>query len=228
MVVRRHTDVILDLLAPQGRRVLDVGCGDGRLTRLLAGAGAAAVGLEPGQAALAAARAAAAVADERYVEGEAEALPFAEASFDAVVFLNALHHVPVERQAQARDEAARVLVERGHLLIVEPLAEGAYFDLVRQVDDESDVRASALKVIRATSPGTMRLVVETYYDSPILFTDFAGFKARMTAVNPLRAPTLARLEARLAADFAGTGRRTAAGIEFAQPTRANLFIRAKR
>jgi SAM-dependent methyltransferase len=226
MIVRHHTDVILDLLAPAGRRILDVGSGDGWLVRVLARAGAIATGIEPGAAVLAAARKAPMVANEQYVEGSGEALPFPDASFDAVVYMNALHHVPVEGQVAAIREAARVLVPRGNLLIIEPIAEGPHFDIVRAIDDETEVRAAALNAIRSTPGELMRLVHETYYDSPIRYADFAAFKARMTAVNPERAAGIARDEARFMAEFAAKGRAVAGGFEFSQPTRLDLFIRA--
>lgn len=228
MVVRRHLDVILNLLAPAGKRILDVGCGDGWLVRALAKAGATATGIEPGAAVLAAASNAPKVADERYVEGSGEALPFPDASFDAVVYMNALHHVPVAGQATAIREAGRVLVTRGNLLIIEPIPEGPHFDLVRAIDDETEVREAALKAIRSTPSALMRLNHETYYDAPMLYADFAAFKARMSAIDPRRAAAVARNETQFARDFAAKGRAVPGGVEFSQPTRLDLFIRAAR
>src|SRR5262249_9085816 len=157
------------LLAPAGKRILDVGCGDGWLVRALAKARAAATGIEPGAAVLAAARNTPKVADERYVEGSGEALPFPDASFDPVVYMNPLHPLPMASEAAAIRGAARVLVARGHLVIVEPIAEGPYFELVRAIDDETEVRAAALRAIRSTPHELMRLCHETYYDSPVLY-----------------------------------------------------------
>jgi ubiquinone/menaquinone biosynthesis C-methylase UbiE len=226
MVVRQHPDVILDLLAPAGKRILDVGCGEGWLVRALAKVGASVTGIEPGPVPLAVARRAPKVSDEQYVEGSGEALPFPDASFDAVVYMNALHHVPIAAQAQAIREAARVLMPRGNLLIIEPIAEGPHFELIRTFDDETAVRESALRAIRATPGELMRLAHETYYDAPALYADFAAFKARMTTIDPHRATALARLEPQLARDFAAKGRAVAGGMEFSQPARLDMFIRA--
>jgi len=123
--LRDGADVIRQSLALQGARVLDVGCGDGILVRLMAREGAAVTGLEISEDQLARARAAATVAGESYRVGRAEALPFDDEVFDIVVFFNSLHHVPVEDQETALAESARVLKPGGHLLVVEPLAEGA-------------------------------------------------------------------------------------------------------
>ena len=59
-----------------------------------------------------------------------------------------------------------------------------------------------------------------------VYADFAAFKARMTAVDPRRAAALARVEKRIAGDFVAKGRPVAAGVEFSQPTRLDLFVRA--
>ncbi len=78
---------VLDLLAPRaGERILDLGCGDGRLTEKIAAMGARVVGADAAPDLLAAAR-------ERGLDAvlaDGQALPFAPA-FDAVFSNAALH-----------------------------------------------------------------------------------------------------------------------------------------
>jgi ubiquinone/menaquinone biosynthesis C-methylase UbiE len=99
----------------RGRRVLDVGCGTGRLcTALVERALARAWGVEPAPRMLEIARGRV----PRGVglkEGRAEELPFKDAWFDRVVYWLVVHHV--ERPA-AFAEAARVLAADGKLAIV--------------------------------------------------------------------------------------------------------------
>src|SRR5439155_20082020 len=66
-----------------GRLVLDLGCGEGRFSRLLTARGARSVGLDPIVSMLEAARRAGQA--EQYVRGAGESLPFADACFDLVV-----------------------------------------------------------------------------------------------------------------------------------------------
>ena len=90
---------LLDIAA--GERVLDVGCGSGAVTREIArrvGPGGQAVGLDPSPALLAVARE---LAHEtgfgdrvEFREGDARRLPFPDRSFDAVVCVTVLSHVP--------------------------------------------------------------------------------------------------------------------------------------
>ena len=71
-----------------GDSILDVGCGTGWFTRRLTTAGLTTTGLDPNPEWLAFARAQG--GGERYIEGNALSLPFADASFDLVVSVTAL------------------------------------------------------------------------------------------------------------------------------------------
>ena len=217
-------DALDELVEVNDRDVLDVGCGEGELSRRLALAGARVVGLDPLAVAIERARdAAPASAAPRYVEGSAEALPFPAASFDVAIFFNSLHHVPVDSIDAALAEAARVLRGGGVLYVQEPLAEGSFFELVRSVDDETGVRAAAQDALRrAVSDG--QLVELASRDAVITFSlDFDYFRARMVSVDPAREVELDEHEPALRAAFERLGRHVQDGHEFDQPFRANLF-----
>lgn len=71
-----------------GTRVLEIGCGEGRLTWRYAATAAWVVGLDPDGTRLAAGQAAhppALHGRVRLVRGQAEALPFADAQFERVI-----------------------------------------------------------------------------------------------------------------------------------------------
>ncbi|MBV8983731.1 MAG: class I SAM-dependent methyltransferase [Acidimicrobiia bacterium] len=94
-------------------RVLDVGCGEGQVSRLAAGIGAErVVGVDPTWAQLTVAR-------DRggspvYGQADAAALPFADASFDAVVACLVFEHIDAVDEALA--EVGRVLNKGGRFL----------------------------------------------------------------------------------------------------------------
>lgn len=110
---------ILNLIGPvEGRRILDLGCGDGLLTRTLAERGAWAVGIDVDRAMLHVASARSVRSQRqpsRFVEGRIEQLPFLDRSFDVVVIVTVLCLV-ADRVGAVR-EAARVLRPGGRLVI---------------------------------------------------------------------------------------------------------------
>ena len=215
------SDQLLSAVDLKGKRVLDVGCGDGSLTRLMAEQGARVTGIDTDAGQLAKARATPVVAGEIYVEGVAQALPADDRTVDLVVFANSLHHVPLDQQDKAMAEAARVLVAGGEVFISEPLAEGPHFQLTRIINDETELRAGALAAIRAAGRRGLSAIGETLIMQASRYDDFEGYRQRQTAVEPSRAPLLEVHDAELRAAFETFGRREAGGWYFDQPMRIN-------
>ncbi|MBW8370246.1 MAG: methyltransferase domain-containing protein [Thiobacillus sp.] len=97
------------LASQAGDSLLDIGCGTGWFTRRAAADDLVATGLDPNSVWLDYARAHSSPALS-WVEGDARALPFADASFDHVLSIAALCFVDDERRAVA--EAVRVARRR--------------------------------------------------------------------------------------------------------------------
>ena len=102
----REIDLVLSLLPPF-RRALDLGCGTGRLTRTLGQRGET-IGMDASSAMLAQARE---TDRSEFVQGDAFTLPFADASFDAVVALRLVFHFPDVDALLG--EIARLVAPRG-------------------------------------------------------------------------------------------------------------------
>jgi SAM-dependent methyltransferase len=109
---REFAGALLDAagVAP-GMAVLDLCCGAGLIAGEAAARGAVVTGLDFSPAMLAEARAAHPAL--HFAEGDAEAMPFPDVSFDIVVSSFGIHHVP--RPARALAEAFRVLRPGGTL-----------------------------------------------------------------------------------------------------------------
>jgi SAM-dependent methyltransferase len=97
-------------LAGEAPRVLDLGCGDGRVAARLAAAGAAVAGADPSAVALERARAAHPGLELREI-GVDGRVPAEDGSFEAVVCLDVLQHVADTQRLMS--EARRVLVPGG-------------------------------------------------------------------------------------------------------------------
>jgi len=206
-----------------GKRILDVGCGGGSLALSLARAGAEVTGVDPNPAALETARRL--VTGAGFREAGAEALPFEAAAFDAVVFLNSLHHVPVPAMDRALDEARRVLRPVGPLVVLEPLAEGSFFAAIRSIGDETDVRAAAQAALaRAVAEGRLVRRATFTYLRQERFEDAAAVAAHAATVDPARAAMVARDRARILATIEASGTPTPdGGLAFEQPIRADIL-----
>jgi len=215
-----------ELLPLKGATVIDVGCGDGWLVRQLTRKGAHATGVEVSPKHLVHARAIPAVGDEHYMQGIAEDLPAPTRSADIVIFFNSLHHVDQAGLLKALREAARVLKAGGILFVDEPLAKGPYFDTMKPVHDETEVRQRAQDALRyAPEFGLLLEKALTYIDT-VRLKDFQAFHDRLTMINPHVRDRFEEKEEELQALFQRLGRRTADGWEFDQPMRAALFRRS--
>jgi ubiquinone/menaquinone biosynthesis C-methylase UbiE len=140
---------------PPGARVLEVGCGTGVLTRVLATWPdvAQVVGVDLATALVARARElAVGLPNARFDEGDARALGYDDGSFDVVVFDSTLSHVP--EPIGALTEAFRVLASGGTLAAF----DGDYTTTTVAIgpDDPLQVCVSAMMNASLTNRYVMR------------------------------------------------------------------------
>ena len=108
--------VVRDLVA--GKRVLDVACGEGYGSSMLAEVAVAVTGVDISSEAVLHAEATYVKPNLTYLEGSATALPFADASFEVVVSFETIEHLA--GQAEMVSELRRVLRPEGILIISSP------------------------------------------------------------------------------------------------------------
>jgi SAM-dependent methyltransferase len=114
-----------------GERVLDLGCGSGNATELLARTGAEVTAVDPAPRLLDVARQRLSDAglSAAFAQGVAGDIPLADASVDAVVSVFAMVFAPDPDRVVA--EVARVLRRPGRLVFTAWLPEGAMFEVSR-------------------------------------------------------------------------------------------------
>ncbi|MHA1114485.1 MAG: class I SAM-dependent methyltransferase [Alphaproteobacteria bacterium] len=216
-------ETLNELIEPGPTRILDIGCGDGSNVRLLAARGAQVTGLEVSAARIADARAKPKAGEETYLEASAESLPLPDASMDVVAFINSLHHVPADAHAAALDEARRVLVPGGRMIVFEPLAEGPNFEVALSFDDETEIRAKAYAAVCRAATDGFRQTEERVFLSATVVRDFDAFVDRRVKTDPARRERVARVIDRLRADFERLAKRTSEGYLLEQPFRVNVL-----
>jgi SAM-dependent methyltransferase len=222
MIVRQPGDTMVEIeaaFAPlAGRRILDIGCGPGRLIEALSRRAVLASGIDPDPEAVAQAMALLPSADVR--QAGAERLPFADASFDGTIFLNSLHHVPVALMLQALLEALRVVGRAGSVVVVEPLPEGPFFEAMRPLEDEIEVRLAAQDALATLlSSGKAELLALREWERVERFATLDDFIARILAADPGRSRHLAVARPALAAGFETLAEREGDRYVLRQPLR---------
>jgi ubiquinone/menaquinone biosynthesis C-methylase UbiE len=140
---QKIVEKILQLTTFSDRQVLEIGCGSGRITSLLAGHTKQLIGIDPDPDLIGQARSELPGVDFRLAKGEA--LPFSDNSFDLVLFTLSLHH---QDSSAALSEATRVLKSDGRILVVEPAEDGEVEQFFTMVHDEIKAKKQAQRAIR--------------------------------------------------------------------------------
>lgn len=110
---KRHLTTVVDNLDPQpGERVLEVGCGRGHLTKRLRDLGVDAIGIDANP------HASENAVTDAVSTMNAESLSFDDASFDKIVSVHAIEHIP--DIVGAFTQMARVLKPEGRALFIYP------------------------------------------------------------------------------------------------------------
>lgn len=121
-----YSPSFFELVPPPGRATLEIGCGEGRVTRDLAARGHRMTSADASPTLLAAAEEA--LPEAEYVLADAAALPFEDDSFDLVVAYNSL--IDIQDMPGAVRETARVLTPDGRfcICVTHPLADAGLFE----------------------------------------------------------------------------------------------------
>ncbi len=159
----KYSPPFFELVPPPGGRTLEVGCGEGRVTRDLVGRGHRVTAVDSTARLLTKAKEADSVS--AYTRCDAAALPFEDSSFDLAVFYNSL--MDIDDMESAVKEAARVLRPDGKLCacVTHPMVDAGGFES-REPD--------APFVIRGTYLGPRRWL-ELSAERDGLRMDFSGW-----------------------------------------------------
>ena len=225
-IVKDEAALLRSLVPLDGATLLELGCGKAEFTRRLLATTqvAAVVALEVDRIQhrlnLESER------DPRltFGYGGAEEIPFDDGTFDGVLMMKSLHHVPVEHMDRAFAEIRRVLKAGGWAYISEPVYAGPLNDIIKLFHDEGLVRAQALEAMeRAVRRGVLARKAERWFDMPARYADFDDFVAKHVATT--------HSEKRYTPEIAAEVRRrfeahmTPAGAAFMKPMLANLLYR---
>jgi SAM-dependent methyltransferase len=205
-------------------KVIDLGCGNAEMPRRLLKDGlvASVTGLEVDYVQHTQNLAAAPVAGLDFIFAGADHIPFDANSFDIVMMLKSLHHVPLDRLDRALAEIERVLAPGGVLYVSEPVFAGEFNEILRLFNDEEVVRKAAYDALgRAVATGLMDVVTEERFDTLLVFRDFDEFFQRIVKAThadlTLIGDQLAEVKQRFELHA------TPQGVQFVRPMRVNVL-----
>ena len=187
---------ILKFADLKDKEVLEIGCGDGRITTQLIGRAKRVVAIDPDAAIIAEAKKNTKGAGLHI--GSGENLEFPSESFDVILFTLSLHH---QNSSMALREANRVLKDHGRVVILEPVNDGELEQVCNFFHDEAQALQKAFQAIEASDFEVERSEVFytywefenehelyewlfTYYQKPfdnslvVLIGEFLGNKAK--------------------------------------------------
>ncbi len=181
-----EAEIFESVLSLNHQTILELGCGDATLTRLIAttGEGRKITATEVDQ-----------VQHEKHTLindlpnvsfklAGSENIPVSDSSFDTVFMFKSFHHVPVNLMRQALQETKRVLKQGGIAYISEPVFAGDFNEILRLFHDEEAVRKSAFKTIeKAVADKEFLLESELFFNSPLIFQNFEQFAERVISAT---------------------------------------------
>ena len=136
---------ILQFVDLRDQEVLEIGCGDGRITSQLVGKAKRLVAIDPDAANIAEAKENMGGVGLRI--GSGECLEFPSGSFGVILFTLSLHH---QDSRVALREAQRVLRDDGRLVILEPVNDGEIEQVCNLFHNEAQLLQDALCAIDAS------------------------------------------------------------------------------
>jgi len=177
-----ESEVFESVLSLDNQNILELGCGDASLTRLIA---------TTGEGRLITATEVDTIQHQknkhiddlpmvRFELAGSEDIPARDNSFDTVFMFKSLHHVPEALLDKALEEIKRVLKPGGLAYISEPIFSGDFNEVLRLFHNEEKVRAAAFFAIeKAVKTKQFSLVDELFFNTVINFENFTQFADRV-------------------------------------------------
>ena len=181
-----ESEIYNRMLEPDGKHILELGCGNAEITRDIATSGEnrRITALEVDE-----------IAHEKNLRitdlpnvtfglAGAQDIPLEDESVDIVFMFKSLHHIPTDLMERSMREVRRVLIPGGLAYISEPVFAGDFNEILRLFHDEQQVREAAFNTVKeVVDRGLFDLVEETFFNSPMGFANFADFEDKVLKVT---------------------------------------------
>ena len=155
-----------------GKVVIDVGCGNGKITRMLSNRCKYIYGIDTPEI-IEKTLTGESLINIQFKSGIGQELPFHDNSADVIIFFASFHHVPDGEMVKAIRECYRVLKNSGQLCFLEPAPkENSYYELLRIADDEAEIQKQAYQIIKSLDSMGFNYLKEAGYYLVRSYGDF--------------------------------------------------------
>lgn len=179
----RYIAAILSRCDLSGKKVLEIGCGKGRITRDLAKHAERVVATDPDAAALETARATIVADNVTFMQIQSGVPDLPTGSFDMIIYTLSLHHVPVDEMSGSLLRAAGLLRKDGVIVVVEPGDGGSFTEAKERFGagsgDERPAKEAAIRAMHTMDGWTVEETL--HFRTLFRFDDDEDFLVSMLA-----------------------------------------------
>ena len=216
--------IILKEINLEHKNVLDVGCGNGWLLLWLSKFISKGIGIDPSQEQIISAQKQIKNSNVKFKVIDIENFKNTNEKFDLVFYFNSFHHIPKKNMFEALLKCSSCMNSNSIMCIVEPLAEGNFFEFMKDIDDETSIRSAAYKCIINSNQANLKIKKEVFYNEKKIFNDPESCIHSLTLANSKRSNYINKLKEQLMEKFYLLSKIDKDNkYEFIQPMRINLL-----
>ncbi len=184
-----EAEIFESVLSLDNQDILELGCGDATLTRVIAttGSGRSIMATEVDS-----------ICHEQnllindlpnvdFSLSGCESIPSDDNHFDTVFMFKSFHHIPAHQMSACLQEIKRVLKPDGMAYISEPIFFGDFNEVLRIFHNEEAVRNSAFNALQeAVENDVFSLIDELFFNTLTSFKNFEEFEERVIGTTHTR------------------------------------------
>lgn len=181
-----EVEIFESVLSLDNKNILEIGCGDAAITRLIAKTGEARtiIATEMDTVQHETNLQIKDLSNVDFILSGCEKIPAEDNAFDIVLMFKSFHHVPPNLMKQALSEVRRVLKPNGFAYISEPIFAGAFNEILRLFHDEEKVRQAAFDTIKqGVDAHDFLLIKEIFFNTPVNFEHFEDYAKKVIGVT---------------------------------------------
>lgn len=223
----KSKEILLNELSFKGKKVLDVGCGNGWFSQWASNKGGIVDAIDPSKEQIEEAKSKDINNSINFIRAGAESINDLKKLYDLIVFFNSLHHIPIDIMAKSINYCKSKISNNGKIFIIEPIAKGKFHDFVKNIDDETKVRCEAYKVIKNCKKYRLEIIKELMYDEVKIFNSGNDCINFLSKVDDNRVSYIEENKKFLLNEFNNLSNYSNNKYQFIQPMRLNILKNKK-